>query len=160
MAYDDIILSTAKQFNLDPDLIRAFIRTESNWNPNATRYEAKLNDTSYGLMQILLGTAKWVGDNAAITAEQLANPTVNVLLGGKYLRYLVDKYQGRLSDVIASYNAGRPYKTASGKYTNQSYVDKVMAYYSIYKWGWITGGVVALVGASIFLLFYLRKSRR
>lgn len=159
MAYDDIIQSAAKQFYLDPDLIRAFIKTESNWKPDATRYEAKLNDTSYGLMQILLGTAKWVGDNASITAEQLANPTVNILLGAKYLRYLVDKYNGKLEDVIASYNAGKPYMASTGKYTNQSYVDKVLGYYKMYRWGWLTGGLIAAVGGGIFLLFYLRRKK-
>jgi len=157
MAYEDIIESASKQFRLDPDLIRAFIKQESNWKADATRYEPKLKDTSYGLMQVLHGTAKWVGDNTEITAAQLSQPVVNIMLGAKYLRYLLDKYKQNLNDAIASYNAGKPYRTTFGKYINQAYVNSVLKHYNTYKFGYWTTGIAVILSAGLLYFFYTRK---
>ena len=106
MAYEDIIASAAKQNRLDPNLIKAFIRTESNWMPNAERAEPQIKDKSYGLMQVLLGTARSVANNSSITPTQLKQPTLNILIGSKYIRMQMDKYS--FDDAISAYNAGRP----------------------------------------------------
>lgn len=160
MPYDDIIESAAKQFSLDPNLIRSFIQTESNWDPNATRFEAKLNDTSYGLMQVLLGTAKWVSGNPNLTSAQLLQPSVNILVGSKYIRYLADTWGGNIEDTIASYNAGDVYMTPAGDYTNQSYVNKVMGYYQSYRGPILVGGVGLLLLGGLAYFMYTRLKKK
>lgn len=129
--YDAIIESASKQYKIEPKLIRAIISVESNWNQNAVRHEPQINDTSWGLMQVLLSTARRVSGNSNLTSGQLVQPTVNILIGTKYLRELTDRYQGRLTDVIAAYNAGSAFRAKSDptKYTNQGYVDKVLSAY-------------------------------
>lgn len=148
--YDDVIESAAKQFAIDPNLIKAVIRVESNWDPNAVRQEPQINDVSYGLMQLLLGTAKSVSGNSNLTVFQLSDPTLNIMLGTKYLRQLWDKY-GNLEDTIASYNAGSPIRSALGGYVNQGYVDKVKLAYTFYNNKYVVMLMSGLVVGGIFL---------
>lgn len=146
--YDNIIAEAAREYRIPSALIRAIIRVESNWDPNAKRYEAKLKDTSYGLMQVLTKTARWISGNKSLGAAQLKQPSVNILVGTRYLRWLWDKYNN-LDDTIASYNAGRPRRSLSPlkKYVNQGYVSKVKLWYRVYQWPYTlvalgVGGVV------------------
>lgn len=156
MAYEDIIESAAKQFSIDPNLIRAFIKVESNWDPSAYRAEPQLNTGSYGLMQLLLTTARDVSGNSSLSEAQLIDPTINITLGAQYLRMLMNKY-GNLDDVIASYNAGSPRTSLLGVgYVNQGYVDKVKMAYTFYQAGWMAFAGFALVGG---LVFYTVKRR-
>jgi len=143
MAYEDIIASAAKQNRLDPNLIKAFIRTESNWMPNAERAEPQIKDKSYGLMQVLLGTARSVANNSSITPTQLKQPTLNILIGSKYIRMQMDKYS--FDDAISAYNAGRPLYSSlpTRRYVNQDYVNKVKRNYAFYQKGWV-GAISAL----------------
>ena len=157
MAYEDIIQSASKEYRIDSNLIKAFIKTESNWDPKASRYEPKIKDTSYGLMQVLLKTGRWVSKNRKLTAKQLTQPTVNILIGTRYLRQLSDKYP-KLKDVIASYNAGKPYKTRTGKYVNQKYVDKVVKYYYFYGKSWFVYAGLGIGAAILFILYKKRPS--
>ena len=156
MAYDDIINSAAKQFKVDPNLIRAVITVESNWKPDAERAEPQIKDTSYGLMQVLLGTARMVANNQSITATQLKQPTLNILLGSKYLSQQLDKYP--LDDAISAYNAGRPLYSILPwrRFANQAYVDKVKRSYLYHQRGYI--GVVAMItiGAVGFVMMRQR----
>lgn len=122
--YDSIIESAAKEYKVHPTLIKAIIKVESNWNPKTYRKEPRINDTSWGLMQVLLKTARKVSNNPSLSPEQLVQPTVNIMIGTKYLSILQNKYPS-LDDVIASYNAGKPKKLANGNYVNQAYVNKV-----------------------------------
>lgn len=151
--YDDIIKSASKEYKINPVLIKAIIKTESNWKPNATRYEPKIKDTSYGLMQILTKTAKWISGNKNITGAQLKSPQLNILIGTRYLRYLMNKYNNT-DKVIASYNAGKPYykKRDPSKFTNQSYVDKVRRNMVLYNKGSIAIILVGTLGIGGFLL--------
>lgn len=130
--YDDIIESASKQYNVDADLIKAIITVESNWNPKAFNTEPTVKgDSAWGLMQILLGTARNVSNNPNLQPEELIQPTVNILIGTKYLHDLFKKYN-YMDDVIASYNAGRPIRSKiTGRYINQKYVNKVKI--SMYK---------------------------
>lgn len=129
--YDDIINSAAKEYRVDPKLIRAFISVESNWNPSASRHEPQINDTSWGLMQVLLTTGRRISGNPSLTSKQLIQPTVNILIGTKFLRELINRYKGNLEEVIAAYNAGSAIRSKlnPSKFINQSYVDKVMRAY-------------------------------
>jgi soluble lytic murein transglycosylase-like protein len=93
--YEDIIREAALKYGVDPDLVRAVIRTESNFNPLAkSRAGAK------GLMQLMPRLAKELG---------IANPfdpRENVLGGTKYLSKLLDRHDGDVSLALASFNAG------------------------------------------------------
>jgi soluble lytic murein transglycosylase-like protein len=157
--YNDIILSAAKEFNIDPKLINAFISVESGWNPNAIRNEPQINDTSYGLMQVLLGTGRRVSGNSSLTPEQLAFPTTNILIGTRYIRELVNRYNGVLDDVIAAYNAGSAIKSSSDptKYINQSYVNKVKSAYSGVGVGLAMTMTIGVIGLAFI---YSRTSRQ
>jgi len=120
--------------------IMGIVSQESEWNPNAFRAEPAISDASYGLMQILLGTAH--GYNRWLTAADLYDPATNLTYGTKFFMDLVARW-GLTSDAIASYNAGSPRKNASGQYTNsrgdtgvQAYVDSVNAYQVYYLNQW------------------------
>ncbi len=154
--YDKIIKSASKEYRINPVLIKAIIRTESNWRPDVTRYEPHIKDTSYGLMQILTKTAQWITGNKNITGAQLKSPQMNILVGTRYLRYLMDKHNNT-DKVIASYNAGKPYyqKRNPSKFTNQSYVDKVRKSMVLYNKGSIA--IVLLSAASVGGYFLLRN---
>lgn len=152
--YNDIVLSAAKQYNIDPDLINAFISVESGGDPNAYRAEPQINDASYGLMQVLLTTARRISGNPSLTPQQLIDPTTNILIGSQFIRELINRYNGILDDVIASYNAGSAIKSSSdsSKYINQSYVDKVKFYYKIAPVGIPIGIALIGLGGLIFIL--------
>lgn len=103
-SFSAIIDKVASDLALDPDLIMATIMSESSGNPNAKRYEEKINDTSCGLMQILTATARTMGYSG--TMAGLFDPTANIFYGSKYLAYQSKRYGGRIDHIIAAYNAG------------------------------------------------------
>lgn len=134
MAYEDIIKAASERFKVPEALIKAFIRVESNWDPNATRYEKHLNESSYGLMQVLLSTARETAGNLSLTPNQLLQPTVNILTGTKYLARQLAKYPDP-SQAFSAYNAGRPIwsSISPGKFANQGYVDKINKHWLVYR---------------------------
>jgi len=146
-----IIEAASSRHGVPTALTRAVIKVESNYDPNARRYEAHLNDSSWGLMQVLLKTARWIRKEQTLTASTLVKPSVNVNTGTMYLGWLLQKYSN-LKDVIAAYNAGSPRKTGEGKYVNQRYVDKVWRQYIKYKsLEAVTGapGVASLIAVGV-----------
>jgi len=133
---DPIISEMGIKYRVDPALLKAHIKTESNWDVNASRFEAHKGDASWGLMQLLLVTAKQVLGNPNLTITQLTQPRVNIEAGAKYLSQQIARYNGIIPDAIAAYNAGSARFKAAPKqheYINQDYVDKVWKNYSIYK---------------------------
>lgn len=106
--YGDLINTTAQKYNLNPDVIYATIMVESMGNPKATRYEPHINDSSYGLGQILSSTARYLGFSG--NAEELYDPQVSIDLIGRYHRRTLDVYGELSPDKLATaYNAGSPY---------------------------------------------------
>jgi len=131
----------SKKYNVPILLIQAIIKTESLNNIFAIRFEKHLKTKkwynrsllkthkkdefaycSYGLMQILFGTARSHGYRG--TPFMLYQPKYNIKYGTKYLSFLLKRYKGNIDDVISSYNQGTPRKK-NGKYLNQPYVNKV-----------------------------------
>jgi soluble lytic murein transglycosylase len=104
LAWDDI-KKWSEARRLDPYKVAGLIRQESVFDPRA-----KSGANAYGLMQLLIPTARSVARkyNASITdiyAETLYQPAINIELGTAYMRDQLDKY-GRLEYMAAAYNAG------------------------------------------------------
>jgi|SRR5579863_1644423 len=159
--YDDLINQAAAQYGIDPDFVKAIISVESNWNPNAVRPEPQINDASYGLMQVLLTTARRVSGNSTLTAQQLLTPAVNITVGTAYIRELQDKYGGYPEDIASAYNAGKPaHNILLGPlvYSNQGYVTRVMAAYSWEKKGSIA--IVVFVAAAGLAFWWVTRAKR
>lgn len=101
----DDIKKWAKTRNLDQYQVAGLIRQESVFNPRA-----KSNANAYGLMQLLIPTArmtakKFGSTTTFIDGNTLFNPQVNIELGTGYMREQFDKF-GRIEYVAAAYNAG------------------------------------------------------
>lgn len=126
-----LVVRIATQYAVPPALVKAVIKQESNWDVNASRYEMHLNDSSWGLMQVLLKTGKSVLGNDQLTIQQLIEPTTNITIGTKYLGMLWTQH-GNIRDAIAAYNAGSPRLGKDGKYVNAEYVDSVYRYFLMY----------------------------
>jgi soluble lytic murein transglycosylase len=98
------IKTWAKSRNLDAYQVAGLIRQESVFNPRA-----KSGANAYGLMQLLIPTARSVarkyGNSADITGESLFQPALNIELGTAYMRDQLDKF-GRIEFVAVAYNAG------------------------------------------------------
>ncbi len=89
---------------LDPYLVASLIRQESEFNPLAV---SRAN--AVGLMQLLPKTGKVVAHEESLkhyNATQLFSPAVNLQLGTRYFRSMVDKFGGSFEHALAAYNAG------------------------------------------------------
>lgn len=140
---DPIIDEMGRKYNIEPALIRGVIKQESNWDVNASRYEAHKSDASWGLMQLMLDTARKVLGIPNLTTTQLINPRVNIEAGTKLLAENWVRW-GNLSDAVAAYNAGSPRLGVDGKYVNAKYVSNVMNNYETFKKLGTTAGNVAI----------------
>src|SRR5690349_13202463 len=94
----------ARQQGIDPVLVAGVVQQESSFRPDAFRAEPQIRDASRGLMQLLLGTARWMG----FTGEpaELFDVETNLTYGCRYLRYLLHRYNGHVRRALAGYNAG------------------------------------------------------
>jgi hypothetical protein len=92
---EKMVREAADRHHVDPALVRAVIETESNWNPGAVSRKGAL-----GLMQLIPTTAQRFGVN------DVFNPKQNVEAGVRYLRTLLERYNGNLDLALAAYNAG------------------------------------------------------
>lgn len=106
--YGNVIERVAEKYDLDPKLIFATIMLESGGNTYALRYEPHINDASYGLGQILYGTALGMGFDG--NPQDLYDPEVNIELIGRYHSRNRSVY-GPLSNeqLTIAYNSGNPY---------------------------------------------------
>lgn len=93
--YASIIASAAASHDLDPKLIEAVIRTESGFNADAVSSVG-----AQGLMQLMPGTAAELGVSNAF------NPGQNIQAGSRYLKQLMDRYDGDTGLALAAYNWG------------------------------------------------------
>lgn len=102
--YSEYVYKYATDYNLDPLLVFAVIKTESNFKVDATS-----SSNAIGLMQLMENTALEVSNNInekINSKEELYNPEINIKLGAKYLSELLERYDNNLNMTLAAYNAG------------------------------------------------------
>lgn len=103
--HQELVYHYAQENNLDPLLVAAVIKTESNFQANAMSPKG-----ARGLMQIMPDTAAWIAQQTGygnLDLEKLFIPEISIRLGTWYLADLFEQFQGDQVLVIASYNAGR-----------------------------------------------------
>jgi len=122
--WDEMIQRTASQHQVDPDLVRAIVRVESNYNPYAVSPKG-----AKGLMQLIPATAKRFG------VLNIFDPRANLDGGVRYLKYLMTLFRGDLKLSVAAYNAGenaiQGYNGVPPYRETQDYVRKVSALYPL-----------------------------
>ncbi len=126
-SFDTHIIKACKKYGVDPYLVKAVIRAESNFDPSAVSPK-----NAKGLMQITPPTAN------DYEVRDILDPTSNIEGGVRILKHLIDYFDGNVELALAGYNAG---KYAVIKYDNQippypetqQYVARVLSFYSDIK---------------------------
>jgi len=125
-SYSDTIQAASQKYGVDANLIKAVMASESGGKPFA-----QSSKNAKGLMQLVDSTASNMG------VKNVWNPQQNIFGGAKYLKELIDKFQGNLQNAVASYNAGpaavEKQKGVPAIKETKEYVTRVMNYLQGYK---------------------------
>ncbi|WP_249866265.1 lytic transglycosylase domain-containing protein [Paenibacillus konkukensis] len=103
--YEEEIRQHAQAYEVDPLLVAAIIRVESNYKTNISSKKG-----AYGLMQLMPDTTEWIVDAGKFSPSfknDLDNPSVSIELGTWYLNWLHKEFNGNTVAIIAGYNAGQ-----------------------------------------------------
>ncbi|MBF0506041.1 MAG: lytic transglycosylase domain-containing protein [Nitrospirae bacterium] len=121
--FRETVEEKARHYNVDPQLVSAVIRAESNWNPAAVSAKGAL-----GLMQLMPSTAALLG------VTNPFDPAENIEGGVRYIGNLIERFNGNLILALAAYNAGPGLVVKKGAVPSipetVSYVNRVMQYYN------------------------------
>jgi soluble lytic murein transglycosylase-like protein len=94
------IYDISKEEGIDAEVAYGLVKTESTFRPRAVSHVG-----ARGLTQVLPSTARWMMPEIT-QASQLFQPETNLRVGFRYLRYLLDKYEGDTSLALTAYNRG------------------------------------------------------
>ena len=134
----ELIQAFATEHDLDPALIEAVIQVESNFNRKAVSRKG-----AQGLMQLMPSTI-W-----RLSVGDAYDPHENIGAGVRYLRQLLDQFQGDLTLALAAYNAGENavlrYKGVPPYQETRDYVAKVLSLYQRRQGERITNGAIKVV---------------
>jgi soluble lytic murein transglycosylase-like protein len=118
-----MIEMVALKHGIDPALVHAVVQAESNY-----RATAQSQVGARGLMQVMPSTARDLGVRSA---KMLFDPQANLEAGVKYLKFLLERFNGDLVNALAAYNAGpgavRKYDGVPPFRETENYVRKVLA---------------------------------
>jgi len=121
-SYENFIKNIASAYQIDSKLIHAIIIAESNYNPYAVSKKG-----AKGIMQLMPSTAKRYG------VKQIFDPVENIIGGVKYLKDLLEIFDGDLKYALAAYNAGenmiKYYNGIPPFEETRFYVEKVLSIY-------------------------------
>jgi soluble lytic murein transglycosylase-like protein len=124
--YDQHIIKASQTYQVEVALIKAVIMAESGYNHRAVSRKG-----AQGLMQLMPTTAKWLGVHDAF------DPALNIDGGVRYLRTLLDRFDGDVQLALAAYNAGSRYVRKYGGIppfkATRIYIKKVMKYRKSYR---------------------------
>lgn len=95
----EVIYDAALEHEIDPDIAFGLIRAESSFRNTSTSPVGAV-----GLTQLMPKTASWL--QPGVTRAELREPATNVRIGFKYLRQLIDKYEGDTKLALTAYNRG------------------------------------------------------
>jgi soluble lytic murein transglycosylase len=107
LPYRSDLVRTARERDLDPNLLAGLIRQESEFDPGAVS-RAK----AYGLTQVRPATGRQFARKAGVTrvtTRVLCQPAANLKIGSSILRSMLDEQGGKVEQTLAAYNAG-PHK--------------------------------------------------
>lgn len=124
--YDHIINREAKRNSIDPALVKAVIKAESNFNNCDVSCKG-----ACGLMQLMPRTAR------VLEVEEMFDPEQNIRGGTRYLSDMLDLFNGDTELALAAYNAGpgavRRYNSVPPYRETREYIRKINRYYRQYK---------------------------
>lgn len=119
---DMIIFRAGKREGVDPRFIHAVIKQESRYDPKVTSPAG-----AKGLMQLMPATGK------RFNCDRLSDPACNVEAGTKYLKWLLKRFDGDVSLVLAGYNAGvgavEKYQGVPPYHETENYIRKIVSDY-------------------------------
>ncbi|MBF0316989.1 MAG: lytic transglycosylase domain-containing protein [Nitrospirae bacterium] len=128
--HETVVESLSKKHGLDPVLVKAIIKAESNWNSAAISPKGAM-----GLMQLMPGTA------SLLSVNNPYDPAENIDGGMRYLKYLLTRFNGDVTMAVAGYNAGpeavQRYGGVPPYAETKLYVNRVL---ESYKGGNVGGG--------------------
>lgn len=127
----NIIRHYSEKYSLEEGLVHAVIKAESNYNATAVSKKGAL-----GMMQLMPGTAR------LLKVDNPLDPAENIGGGSRYLRQMLDEFNGNLDFAIAAYNAGPNAVKRHGGIPpyeeTRTYVKRVKLYLSNYRQGGTT----------------------